>query len=213
MTAHKQIFFSFFLVMIYSPLYQEHLYEYQLFPFTAAHKPASDIVLGTFIRSPAHICACARVWYRHQRRGVLWSRISRCPKLPCETLHLLRTGGAVLDGRWDTFACSSFFVCLCDTESRRKLRRRPCGTVCISMCECVSGVVSECVSEFSDLQVDWPHVRLFWALWLKEHGTTYLLVMCCREMPLMSATQRSTKERAGTFCMYWKHNFKVLLCL
>lgn len=32
-------------------------------------------------------------------------------------------------------------------------------------------------------------------------GATYLVVMCRREMPLMSATQYSTKGKAGTYVL------------
>lgn len=90
--------------------------------------------------------------------------------------------------------CRLFFSFVCDREGVTGV----CGTGCISLCECVSASTYECVSEFSDLSVERLHVCLLWALWLKEHGATYLAVMCCREMPLMSATRCSTKGKAGT---------------
>ena len=92
-------------------------------------------------------------------------------------------------------ACAAcFFSFVCDREGVTGV----CGTGRISMCECVLASTYECVSEFSDLSVERLHVCLLWALWLKEHGATYLAVMCCREMPLMSATRCSTKGKAGT---------------
>lgn len=66
---------------------------------------------------------------------------------------------------------------------------------CVSVCQCVCMHVWV---KFSDLSVERLHVCLLWALWLKEHGATYLVVMCCREMPLMWATLNSTKGKAGT---------------
>lgn len=99
------------------------------------------------------------------------------------------------------FVC---FVCLCvwqrESLKRRKPKKRSVeDRLYFHMWVCVSGYV--CVSDFSDLSVERLHVCLLWALWLKEHGATYLAVMCRREMPLMSATHVQHKREGWHICI------------
>lgn len=67
--------------------------------------------------------------------------IGCCPSPSCLKVHLLSAGGAARDG-----------MCFCVTEKKRAGR--------VSMCECVSARMNECVSGFSDLSVERLHVCL-----------------------------------------------------
>lgn len=72
--------------------------------------------------------------------------------------------------------CSGFFFCF-NRWQKKKVQARLYFCVCAS--PCVSVLMCDCVSEFSDLSAERPHVCLLWVLWLKEQGATSSIWLSC----------------------------------
>lgn len=71
--------------------------------------------------------------------------------------------------------CSCFFFLFVQRRAKKKVQL--CFCVCAS--PCVSVLMCDCVSEFSDLSAERLHVCLLWVLWLKERGAASSIWLSC----------------------------------